>query len=256
MSKTQLKKSLSAVDLQPEQRQEKLRAVHEFMLLNADTIDGPNFKRISNSDLGLLFHVTDEQFFSGAVSSACESHASRPLSFRISRRMTTSGGMTTMTSDRKSREFEIAIASTPLFQSFRNDHAIRVGGLICDDRLEALQRIMEHEMIHLAEMIVWDDSNCSQRRFRSIAHSVFGHTESNHQLLTPKDIARKQFRIRPGDAVEFSAHGRAKTGFVNRITKRATVLVADPSGTLYTDGLKYVKFYVPIERLSKTRPAA
>jgi hypothetical protein len=35
-------------------------------------------------------------------------------------------------------------------------------------------------------------------------------------------------------------------GRVNRITKRATVLVEDPDGVKYSNGLRYRTYYVPI----------
>jgi hypothetical protein len=43
--------------------------------------------------------------------------------------------------------------------------------------------------------------------------------------------------------------GRRLTGRVNRITKRATVLVEDSEGQKYSDGLRYKTYYVPIADL-------
>ncbi len=237
---------LTRADLQARQR-----AVFEFMLMNSDSIVTANFQQIASQDLGLLFHITDELFFNGKLGHTCEAR-SGPLRFRLSKRMTSSGGMTTMTKKKNKRsEFEIAIATTPLFQSFQNFEAIKVGGVDCANRLEALQRIMEHEMIHLAEMLLWDDSNCANRRFKSISSRFFAHSESNHQLLTPRDVAQTKFQIRTGDRVTFRMGGETLSGFVNRITKRATVLVNDRNGTLYDDGQKYTKFYVPISSLRR-----
>jgi hypothetical protein len=51
--------------------------------------------------------------------------------------------------------------------------------------------------------------------------------------------------------VRFRLDGRHYTGRVNRITKRATVLVEDRSGERYSDGKRYAKFYVPLEMLEK-----
>ena len=51
--------------------------------------------------------------------------------------------------------FEIAIGTTPLFHTFRENQPSFVGGRKCHNRLDALQRIMEHEMIHLTEMLIW-----------------------------------------------------------------------------------------------------
>ena len=49
--------------------------------------------------------------------------------------------------------------------------------------------------------------------------------------------------------VEFAFEGRWLTGRVNRITKRATVLVADPKGALYSSGERYLVYYVGIRSL-------
>ena len=44
----------------------------------------------------------------------------------------------------------------------------------------------------------------------------------------------------------FNFEGRQLTGRVNRITKRATVLVMDPDGEPYSDGSRYRTYYVPL----------
>ncbi len=225
------------------------------MLANSRYVRSGNFQDICNSDLGMLFQITDEHFFEGCVGRLCESQADRPLSFRLSTRMTSAGGMTTMQTlserNHKKKEFEIAIATTPLFATFSEDSSAIVSGLVCHNRLEALQRIMEHEMVHLIEMLLWNDSNCAARQFKGIVDRFFGHTESNHQLLTPRDLARKRLGISPGDKVTFTMEGRRLQGHVNRITKRATILVLDPRGTLYDDGRKYHKYYVPLQKLKR-----
>jgi hypothetical protein len=235
-------------------RTEKQKAVFQFVLQNSPNINDGHFRTISNADLGLLFQITDEYFFDGMLGGICEQTSSKPLAFRLSTRMTTTGGMTTMQQGRHRKslpEFEIAIATTPLFDTFRLDGDAKVGGLICHNRLEALQRIMEHEMLHLAELLLFRDSNCSANPFKNSARRLFGHTESNHTLLTPKDVARKKLGIACGDAVTFSVDGQRYRGFVNRITKRATVLVLDPKGIRYDDGRKYSKFYVPLTMLKR-----
>ena len=228
--------------------------VFDHVLLNSPRINSPNFESISAADIGLLFHVTDELFFDGRVSRFVEKHYERPLSFRLSTRMTTSGGTTTMFTRGKSRrknDFEIAIATTPLFGTFKIDSEARVGGVVCPSRLHALQRIVEHELIHLVELVATDDSNCQAARFRRLVRQFFGHLESNHQLMTPRDVARKKLGIRCGDEVIFCLGGESRRGIVNRITKRATVLVKDPAGTRYTDGQRYSKYYIPLPRLKR-----
>ncbi len=236
------------------QTQEIQQSIFEFALRNSPNFSSPQFQKISNADLGMLFQITDEQIFDGLLGQLCERSSDRPLSFRLSTRMTSCGGMTTMQRENRRGalpEFEIAIATSPLFDTFKVDSAAQVGGLVCHNRLQALQRIMEHEMLHLAELLLFSDSNCAGSQFKRYARRHFGHTESNHRLLTPSDLARKKLGIATGDTVCFEVGGRSLTGIINRITKRATVLVADPKGTKYTDGKRYSKFYVPLNMLRR-----
>lgn len=55
-------------------------------------------------------------------------------------------------------EYEITVATTLLFQTFQEDHRpVVMSGIECRDRLAALQRVMEHEMTHIIEMLIWTD---------------------------------------------------------------------------------------------------
>lgn len=147
--------------------------------------------------------------------------------------------------------YEISVATTILFGCFDGtDHRpITASGIVCHDRLEALQRVLEHELIHLVEMLLWSNSSCSRAQFHSIALRFFGHTENKHQLITPREKALVQYGIKPGMAVRFRFDGVEHQGVVNRISKRATVLVEDRSGQRYADGKHYAKFYVPVQLL-------
>jgi len=154
------------------------------------------------------------------------------------------------------RKFEMVLSSTLLFQAFHDvDRPVVVTGLRCKDRLEAMQRVCEHELVHLLEMFLWNDSSCSQNRFQGVAHRFFGHTEHRHDLITQSERAARNFDIRVGSVVRFDHDGAMLTGWVNRITRRATVLVEDPRGEKFNDGRRYVRFYVPLEKLQIIRPS-
>ena len=112
-----------------------------------------------------------------------------------------------------------------------------------------MQRVVEHELVHLAEMLIWDASSCSQRRFHGIANRFFGHSRHQHDLITQTERAARKFRLATGSRVRFEFEGKSYTGTVNRITRRATVLVEDPKGERFTDGKRYRRFYVPLESL-------
>src|SRR3954454_15172290 len=149
-------------------------------------------------------------------------------------------------------DFEIAVSSTLLLQSFEGpDRVVRINGQVCADRLESLQRVMEHELLHLVELLVWGKSSCAADNFKGLALNTFAHTETTHDLVTQHERAKAKFGLRVGDLVTFVFEGVRRTGRLNRITRRATVLVADSSGTLYSDGKRYMKFYVPLGMLQK-----
>ncbi len=216
----------------------------------------PNFATANGYDLTLMAELYDRHFFDGHCLSIARHHG---MNFRWSKRMTSTGGKTvrTIQADRSNGQqqmkFEIVLSAALLFQTFADlQRPIRVTGILCSNRLQAMQRILEHELIHLIEMLVWDDSCCASPRFQSIAARMFGHTEHKHDLITQQERAARKYNIRVGSRVCFQHDGKIRQGTVNRITRRATVLVRDSAGQLYDDGQRYRKYYVPISHL---RPA-
>lgn len=243
-----MKDYVVASELSPLEVSERTREIYQKVLSESRTMDSGNFTRIHTKDVERLFHLYDAAFFD----EKCRQQlGGRTLRFRLSKRMTSSGGSTsrfrTPADSRASRHerFEIAFATSLLFQTFHpGDRAVAICGIPCHDRLEALQRVMEHELVHLVEMLIWRSSKCSRGRFQSIARRFFGHTDHRHQLITPRERALTAFGVRAGQRVSFSFEGRQLVGRVNRITKRATVLVEDSNGQRYSDGKRYTKFYV------------
>jgi hypothetical protein len=226
---------------------EVLHRIHHDVLRQSRHVRDAAFRSIHSDDLEFLFDAYDELFFAGMCRKVL---AGRRLTFRLSRRMTLVGGTTSrLKSYTGEISFEIAIAIDTLFDGFgETDRIVTVGGLECRSRLEALQRIFEHEFVHLVELLCWDKSDCSASRFRDIAARFFLHQAHTHNLITRKERAAKS-GVRPGSRVTFPYEGRILTGRVNRITKRATVLVEDPDGRKYSNGLRYKIFYVPLASL-------
>jgi hypothetical protein len=231
--------------------------VHRWILAISPNLDAANFTTIQSTDLGHLFDEYDRRFFDAAIRASVQPDA---LGFRMSARMTSAGGKTvrfvTQGHPEQTR-YEISVSTTLLYQCFNGDdhRPISVSGVSCRNRLEALQRIMEHELVHVVEGVLWERSNCSAARFRSIASRFFGHRGSTHALITPREHARVRFGIQPGVRVRFVLDGVPRIGFVNRVTRRVTVLVADDGGNLFTDGRRYATYYVPVERLEPIEPA-
>ncbi|MDB4338866.1 SprT-like domain-containing protein [Rubripirellula sp.] len=217
------------------------------------TFQGPNFNRVGRDDLVRMVKQYDERFFGGKVLPLAKAEG---LDFSISSRMTKVAGKLVTHYENGTaegrRRFEMVLSSTLLFQTFEDSgQAVEVTGRLCRNRLEAMQRVVEHEFVHLVEMLIWNDGNCNESRFQSIAKRYFAHTDYRHSLITQRERAAMRFNVRLGDQVRFKHEGRFISGRVNRITRRATVLVPSDRGQLFCDGKRYQRFYVPLEKLKK-----
>ena len=231
----------------------RTRQIYEAVLSTSPYLTTGNFTSFHPDDLGRLFREYDQRFLDGHCREELGDHV---LRFRISKRMTKAAGSATRYKPRRGPGhpyYEIAVSSTLLFQCFGDeDHRpITVSGIKCGDRLEALQRVFEHEVVHLVEMLLWDNSICRGSRFQNIASGFFAHTEHTHELITPKERAFVKYKLHSGCRVRFRFDDAEHIGILNRITKRATVLVEDPTGVPYSDGKRYKKFYVPVRMLEK-----
>ena len=223
------------------------RAIRQELVAASPRISEPNFTAIHTDDLAFLFDAYDRRFLKGF---ARRRLAPGALVFRLSSRMTRTGGKTT----RRPRaddgaDYEIAVSTEILFNGFADDDPpVSVAGIPSANRLEALQRIFEHEIVHLVEFLRTGDSNCGARPFQELAHHLVRHRNHTHRLITRAERAAQR-GIRVGSRVFFSNRGKRLAGRVNRITKRATVLVEDPRGERYSDGRRYRKYYVPLAAL-------
>lgn len=208
-----------------------------------------NFIRIGTQDFRKLFELYDEYFFDGYFGK----NYNGKIVFDLSKRMTNAGGKVTQRKD--SDVFKITLSTHLIFNTFNRDKRdIRVNGLVCSDRLEAVMRILEHEIVHLIELITFKQSSCKQTRFREMAHRLFLHTETTHQLVTQTEAAQRDFQLHIGDTVEFEFEGAICRGVITGIRKRATVMVEDKKGD-YRDvkGKKYKKYYVPLQVLKQIK---
>ena len=236
-----------------EQRDSMRGEIYDAMLQTSRCIDRPNFRKLAADDVSRMIRMYDDRFFAGKVLRAASREG---ITFHLSSRMTSVGGKLVTSYPEGDyngrREFELVLSSTLLFQTFEGvSRPIEVAGCLCRNRLEAMQRIAEHEFVHLVEMLIWNDGNCSEARYQSIANRYFGHTDFQHSLVTQRERAAVKFDIRVGDRVVFHHDGHRLCGRINRITRRATVLVPDASGRRYSDGHCYTRYYVPLEGLTK-----
>jgi hypothetical protein len=236
-----------AKPLTPTEIAARRRQIREATLRESPYIREPQFSRISPRDVAAVFQQCDSVFFGRAIAAAL---GERPLAFRLSTRATRCAGSLRKVWEGKPaggmppERFELTVSTTPLFESFRDgQRSITTCGHECTDRLDALQRVVEHETVHLIEYLRWADSACSAPRFQLIARSVFGHTARHHAMMSPGDRAAA-LGFRPGQRVAFEFEGVRYEGVLNRVTKRATVLVPHPDG-------RSMRFYIPLQYLTQ-----
>ena len=244
---------ISDRDYPSEQAKTLRQQIHEHILTQSPYIDNRNFTKFHSADLQDLYVQYDKRFFDNQLSLTL---GNKPLTFSISKRLTKTAGKMThrkwATADGEKEIFDITLSAPLLFQSFADvDRPVDVNGVLCQDRLQAMQLVFEHELIHLIEVLLWHKSSCKQYRFQDLARRFFKHTKFTHGLVTQSERSLHKFDIMVGDSVEFTFEGVTYRGIVNRITKRATILVESAEGEPYSNGKRYKKFYVPLEMLKK-----
>lgn len=216
----------------------------------------PNVKNrkidlISTMDLQMLFDLYDEIFFRRHFAKEYKGKIRFSLSNRLVKTAGKTMGPKNITQlQPKDVVLEIRIGTYFLFKYDEIENDKGVAGFPTSSALEALQLVFEHELCHVIELIMFNTSNCSKERFKTLARNLFGHTQSTHHLPTPQRIAQEKYGLRIGHRVCFRLDDHRLEGIVYRINKRATVMVPDDEGG-YADkqGNRYIKYYVPIKCL-------
>ncbi len=193
-----------------------------------------------------------EQYF---IQSFNKNHVSELFYlYDTSKKMTRIAGKTIYKKSINSELLEIRISSVILLNFYVNNERKLVCGIEVKDPFEALQIILEHEICHAIEFISFGNSNCKNKRFKTLSASIFSHKGIYHGLpiIRTSNSCNKKNNFKVGDKVLFEFKNCIYNGIISNITKRATVMVQDNFGS-YIDkfGYKYNKWYVPIERLYK-----
>jgi len=227
----------------------KSKNIYRQILAESENLDCGNFKAIETEDLARLFGLHDLYFFNRFF----HNNYKEKISFRLSRRMTRAAGRIAYT--RHDGTYTIALSTTLVSQTFHDvRREVVVNGIVCHDRLEATMRVLEHEIIHLLEWVLFGETSCSKPRFRRLSRNIFGHTDVTHRLVTQAERAHKRFNLRVGDEAVFEHDGKTYRGVISRITKRATVMVKDSDGHFQdSQENRYSKYYVPLQHLNRSK---
>ncbi len=242
-----MKKDLANLKYTPAKIRKKNRKIYHQTLAESKDMDQGNFNAIRADDLIRLFELYDLHFFDRFFHNK---HKGKVF-FRLSERMTRAGGKITYA--KGTDTYTISLSTALIFQTFEDVmREVTVNGIVCRDRLDATMRILEHEIIHLLEQVLFDSTSCSKPRFKRLSRNIFGHTDVTHRLVTQAELAHKQHNLRVGSAVSFEYDGETYRGIISRITKRATVMVRDPAGDFRDlQGDQYSKYYIPLEYLKQ-----
>lgn len=229
----------------------KREKISKLFLLRSINVKSEAISKISEDDIRVLYDLYDEIFFDNYMKNSFKGK----FKFSLSKRMTKSAGLTICPKniERIKQEeliIEIRLGVEFFFNYNMVEGAKKVCGVETSKGLEALQLVFEHELCHVIEFILYNKSNCSKERFKTLAHNIFGHTESYHSLPTYQSLAKQRMGINIGDIVSFNYEDKLFKGILYRINKRATVMVKDNNGSL-TDrtGNRYSKYYVPLNKL-------
>ena len=242
---------LTSIKYTQQQIDEKRTLIAKLFMEESINIKSSDIKIMSVQDVELLFKLYDREFFSFWFRDSFKGS----FRFSLSKRMTKSAGMTVCPRNitkMKPEEavIDIKIGIDMILSYGVLENSTRVGGIQTTSSLQALQLVLEHEIVHAIEFITYGRSSCKASRFKTMVHNIFGHIESTHSLATPARIAYEDLGIRPGSTVTFSFEGKGLSGIVSNVNKRATVMVADRKG-IWQDskGKRYSKYYVPLNGL-------
>ncbi|HYE83765.1 MAG TPA: hypothetical protein VEG39_16570 [Clostridia bacterium] len=230
---------------------DKRKEVSKRLQLKSVNINSGTINTISAADLKLLFKLYDEIFLENWF----EESFRGKLKFSLSRQMTKSAGLTRCPKNIHTIKPEEVVIEIKIGVDFFFHYGLiegnkMVGGVDTQNSLEALQLVFEHELCHVIEFIHFGKSNCGRERFKTMAGSLFGHTESHHKLPTHRQIANQKLGLNIGDTVTFTYEGVRHTGILYNINKRATVMVRNENGPLADrQGRRYSKYYVPLKLL-------
>ena len=206
---------------------ERRTIIYDHILSMMGGICNPN--QLCISDIQLIYDEYNNMFFYGSLPK---------ISFELSRKMTKSGGIYT----EKNGEKKIKISVPIVLGCFGSGETkLSANGINVYNRIEALQQIIEHEIIHL---YIYTNNTAKRNEhhgetFKKMAKETFGHTECTHKLIgtsnntyvinnSSGDNNDKKYTYTTGQIVSFTLKGHTVKAQIMKLNpKRARVELLD-----------------------------
>ena len=167
----------------PVRRQFNLSLIEEWRRTIAElSLIDQNLKTFDVYQLTKLFNLYNLYFFNNSLPKT---------KLDISNRLTVTAGTCEISRTSGKCEYNITM-SRPLFMklNLENNQATKSGGLVCKSRLNCLQLVLEHEIIHLISGYYYPNRKELNDKiysghgllFKDLVRNYFGQTESTHQI--------------------------------------------------------------------------
>jgi hypothetical protein len=192
------------------------------------------YPKITEQMMRTMYEYYDEHFFYGLLSKQVKQ--SKGIDFVVSNKSTSAAG-----SARASSPVRLML-SEPIFEGVTpaNIAYVSVNGVKPVNRVDAILRVMEHELTHVALHTSDTDEHALEHHgalFKSIVLNLFGHTETTHQLkvsstpvLSLKSGAPQSYNtVMLNSIMSFrNSDGTIITGLVTAVKpKKATITTKD-----------------------------
>lgn len=145
------------------------------------------------------------------------------IEYKISNKCKTSCGKTKTVYSLNLIRTTIKIAFKIIYENIKKEGCFEINGIIANDRLSALQLVLEHELCHYIVDSTKFRINQKDKKefsehgkfFRQISHNYFNHKGSSHKLFIPNIKANHLI----GDIIKFEIDNEIIQGVIIKLNK-------------------------------------
>jgi hypothetical protein len=167
----------------PVERQFNILLIEEWRRSIAElSLIDQNLKNFDTYDLIKLFDLYNLYFFNNSLP---------PTKLEISTGLTVTAGVCKISRTSTKCDYNITISKSIFTKlNLEENQGTKSGGLVCKSRLNCLQLVLEHEIIHLISGFYYPNKKELNKKiysshgllFKNLVKNYFGQTESTHQI--------------------------------------------------------------------------